>query len=344
MVAELARRFEWLVGAESAGLRLDRFLAQLGVLGTRSQVQQLIAGGHVRVGERAVKSGSALRAGDRVVVYRPPPPPAHVEPAPIALDVLYEDDWLLAINKPAGLVVHPAPGHRQGTLVSALLYRWPTPPPGLDPARLGIVHRLDKDTTGVLLIAKTAGALAELGRQFRDRETDKQYLALVWGVPRRRRGTISEPIGRHRVHRQRMAVRSRGRAAVTRYEVLEEWTRVALLRIHPQTGRTHQIRVHLAALGHPIVAERVYARGRTSPELGLARQALHAEAIGFRHPATARPMRVAAPLPADFATALAVLRGRPLTSPEAFTSVRRNSTAPHVHGEAPGVPGRRRPA
>ncbi len=337
-------RFEWVVDPGAAGIRLDRFLAERGVLGTRSQVHHLIAGGHVRVGDRSVKPGTVLRLGDRILVRRPPMLAAHTEPAPIALDVLFEDEWLLAINKPAGLVVHPAPGHWQGTLVSALLHRWPTLPPGLDPARLGIVHRLDKDTSGVLLIARTATALAELGRQFRDRETEKQYLALVWGVPRRARGTISEPIGRHPVHRQRMAVRARGRAALTRYEVVEAWPQVALVRTFPQTGRTHQIRVHLAALGHPIVADRLYARGRTNPAIGIARQALHAEAISFRHPLTGTAMRVAAPLAADFSAALARLRANPLTSQGSFTNVRRNSTAPHVHGEAPGVPGRRRPA
>ena len=338
------QEFEWEVEEESAGMRLDRFLTQRAVLGTRSQVHRLIEDGNVRVGARAIKPGTTLRTGDRVVVRRPPPIPARAEPAPIALDVLHEDEWLLAINKPPGLVVHPAPGHWHGTLVSALLHRWPTPPADLDPARLGIAHRLDKDTSGVLLIAKTASALAELGRQFHDREIDKQYLALVWGVPRRPRGTIDEPIGRHPVQRQRMAVRSRGRSAVTRYEVLEAWQTVALLRAHPATGRTHQIRVHLAALGHPIVADRLYARGRGSSDIGMARQALHAETICFRHPASGAAMRIAAPLAPDFASVLATLRAVPLTSRGSFTSVPRNSTAPHAHGEAPGSSGRRRPA
>lgn len=306
------QQFEWLVGAEAAGMRLDRFLTQREVLGTRSQVHHLIADGHVSVGDRAVKPGTTLRAGERVVVRRPAPQPARVAPAPIALDVLYEDECLLAINKPAGLVVHPAPGHWQGTLVSALLHRWPTPPPGIDPARMGIVHRLDKDTSGVLLIAKTAASLAALARQFHDRETAKEYLALVWGVPRQRRGTIDQPIGRHPVHRQRMAVRSRGRASVTRYEVVERWEEVALVRAYPETGRTHQIRVHLAALGHPVVADPLYARGRKSRAIGLARQALHAEAIRFRHPTTAEMLRIAAPLAADFAAALTALRGHSL--------------------------------
>jgi 23S rRNA pseudouridine1911/1915/1917 synthase len=337
--------YEWVVGPDDAGVRLDRFLTQRGVLGTRSQVHRLIGDGYVRLGARAVKPGTALRAGERIVARRAPPAPTAVEPAPIALDVLYEDDWLMAINKPAGLVVHPAPGHRQGTLVSALLHRWPILPAGLDPSRLGIVHRLDKDTSGVLLIAKTAAALAELGRQFHDRETEKQYLALVWGVPRRASGTISEPIGRHPVHRQRMAVRPRGRSAVTRYEIVATWKQVALVRAYPETGRTHQIRVHLAALGHPVVADPLYARGHRGRQIDIDRQALHAEAIAFRHPGRFEPLRIAAPLAADFTNVLATLGGISLTSQGSFTSVRRDSTAPHVHGEAPGTTsGRRRPA
>jgi len=336
-------RFEWVVEGDAVGARLDRFLAARGVLGTRSQVHHLIAAGAVRVGERPVKPGTVLRAGDRVVVERPAPRATTIEPAAIALDVLFEDDWLLAINKPAGLVVHPAPGHWQGTLVSALLHRWRQRPAGLDPARLGIVHRLDKDTSGVLLIARTATSLAALSRQFHDRETEKRYLALVWGVPRARRGVIDEPIGRHPVHRQRMAVRSRGRAARTRYEVLESWRTIALVRAYPETGRTHQIRVHLAALGHPVVADPIYARARKREAI-MARQALHAESIGFRHPGTQQVMQIAAPLAADFASALAQLRGIPLTSQGAFTTVRPDSTAAQAHGEAPDASGRRRPA
>src|SRR5215467_7065417 len=180
---------------------------------------------------------------------------------------------------------------------------------------MGIVHRLDKDTSGVLLIAKTAAALAELARQFHDREIEKHYLALVWGTPARARGTIDEPIGRHPVHRQRMAVRPRGRSAVTRYEVLETWSQVALVRAAPETGRTHQIRVHLAALGHPVVADALYARGRPrAAALGIDRHALHAEVIRFHHPVTRDPLRISAPLASDFAAALAHLRALALTS------------------------------
>ncbi len=342
MTAE-RERLEWEIDAAAAGMRLDRFLAERGVVGTRSQVHRLIVGGGVWLSDRPVKPGTILRRGDRLRVLPPAPVVQHALPAAIALDVVYEDDWLLAINKPPGLVVHPAPGHWQGTLVSALLHRWGTAPAGLDPARLGIVHRLDKDTSGILLIAKTGAALAALGRQFHDRETEKQYLALVWGTPRQPAGVIDEPIGRHPVHRQRMAVRARGRVAVTRYEVVRSVGRMTLIRAYPETGRTHQIRVHLAALGHPIVGDPLYARARVGAPPALRRQALHAAAIRFRHPQSGAALQLTAPLASDFAAALAAL-GIPLTSRGAFTSVRPNSTALHAHGEAPGTSRRRRPA
>jgi 23S rRNA pseudouridine1911/1915/1917 synthase len=339
-----ADRYEWLVGTAEAGVRLDRFLAQRGVLGTRSQVTRLIADGLVQVGGLSVKAGTPLRVNDRVVAFRPGARLPRAAPEAIALDALYEDDWLLAINKPPGLVVHPAPGHWRGTLVSALLHRWSATPSGLDPQRLGIVHRLDKDTSGVLLIARTAAALSELARQFKSREVGKQYLALVWGVPRRRQGVVCEPIGRHPVHRQRMAVRAGGRPAVTRYEVLECFDGVALVRAFPETGRTHQIRVHLATIGHPVVADPLYARPRRETKIAMTRQALHAEAIRFRHPTTGESLELRAPLTADFAAVLQTLRGNRLTSMGSFNSLRRDSAAPHDDGAAPAGTGRRPPA
>lgn len=340
-----ATRHEWTVEAADAGKRLDRFLTERQVLGTRSQVHRLIAEGRVLVGGGvATKAGAVLRAGDRIVAARPAPPEVRAEAAPIALDVLFEDDQLLAINKPAGLVVHPAPGHWQGTLVSALLHRWHAVPEGIDPSRLGIVHRLDKDTSGVLLIARTATALANLGDQFRHREVSKDYLALVWGAPRPVRGVIDRPIGRHPVQRKKMAVQARGRAATTRYEVLEQFARVALVRAHPETGRTHQIRVHLAAIGHPVVADALYARGHPGQAELIDRQALHAEAIAFRHPGTGEPVRLTAPLAADFAAALDALRGKSLTSREPSNSVRADSTVPRSPGQTAKPQRRRRPA
>lgn len=334
----------WTVEASDVGTRLDHFLTERQVLGTRSQVRRLIAEGRVRVGARVVKAGTALRAGDVVEAEQPVAPPVRAEAAPIALDVLFEDDALLAINKPAGMVVHPAPGHWQGTLVSALLHRWSTVPSGLDPSRLGIVHRLDKDTSGVLLIARTAAALADLGDQFRRREVSKDYLALVWGTPRPPRGIIDRPIGRHPVQRKKMAVQSRGRVATTRYQVVQQWRRVALVRAHPETGRTHQIRVHLAAIGHPVVADALYARGHPGQSEMIGRQALHAEGISFRHPGTGERLRLTAPLAPDFAAALAGLGDASLTTQVPSHSVPPDSTASRSSGHPSGPPRRRHPA
>ena len=293
---------EWVtVDQRGARQRLDRYLAALGNWGSRSQVQRLIEEGHVRLDGQPAKAAAVLRRGQTIAVE--PAPPAHtagVEAEEIPLDVLYEDEWLLVINKPPGLVVHPAPGHWAGTLVSALLHHWHGPRPGLDPMRPGIVHRLDKDTSGVLVIAKDAATLADLGTQFRNREVEKQYVAFVWGRLRRLIGTISEPIGRNPTHRKRMAVRQRGREAITSFEVCEHLEGVTMLRLFPKTGRTHQLRVHLAAIGHPIVGDALYGRDRTRPAGPLIqRQALHAERLTFRHPHSGLSMSFVAPLAAD---------------------------------------------
>jgi 23S rRNA pseudouridine1911/1915/1917 synthase len=290
------------VDQRGARQRLDRYLAALGTWGSRAQVQRLIEHGHVRLDGQPAKAGALLRRGQTIAVEPPAPAalPAGVEAEEIPLDVLYEDECLLVINKPAGLVVHPAPGHWRGTLVSALLHHWRGPRPGLDPQRPGIVHRLDKDTSGVLVIAKDAATLADLGAQFRTRGVEKQYVAFVWGRVRRQRGTISEPIGRNPTHRKRMAVRHGGREAITSFEVCAHLEGVTMLRLFPKTGRTHQIRVHLAAIGHPIVGDAVYGRGRTrSSGVLIQRQALHAERITLRHPRTNHRVTFAAPLADD---------------------------------------------
>jgi 23S rRNA pseudouridine1911/1915/1917 synthase len=283
--------------------RLDRYLTTQAKWGTRSQVRRLIAEGCVRLDGRPAKAGALLRAGQVISISgRPRLVPEGVVAEPIPLDVLYEDRWLLVINKRAGLVVHPAPGHWSGTLVSALLYRWQGAPAGLDPLRPGVVHRLDKDTSGVLVIAKDPETLADLAAQFKDREVEKQYLALVWGRPQPPRGTIDEPIGRNPVHRKRMAVRRAGRAAQTRYEVVDSADGLTLLRLWPRTGRTHQLRVHLACIGHPIVGDAVYGRGRKRASgVPVSRQALHAEQLSFRHPQSGERLRFRAPLPPDLA-------------------------------------------
>jgi 23S rRNA pseudouridine1911/1915/1917 synthase len=289
------------VDERGARQRLDRYLAALGTWGSRSQVQRLIDSGHVRLDGRPVKAGTLLRRGQTIAVTPAPAAlPVGVEAEAIPLCVLYEDEWLLVINKPPGLVVHPAPGHWRGTLVNALLHHWRGPRPGLDPRRPGIVHRLDKDTSGVLVIAKDAATLADLGAQFRTHQVEKQYVAFVWGRLRRQRGTIAAPIGRNPAHRKRMAVRHGGRAAVTAFEVCEQLDGITMLRLFPKTGRTHQIRVHLAAMGHPIVGDAVYGAGRARASAAfIRRQALHAERITFRHPHSGRRVSFLAPLADD---------------------------------------------
>lgn len=288
-----------VVDAHAARQRLDTYLAAQKRWGSRARVQRMITQGCVHLDGRVVKPGTVLRDGQTIEVRPPAPEPtARVEPEPIALDVLFEDEWILVINKPAGMVVHPAAGHWRGTLVSALLHHWRGPRPGLDPFRPGIVHRLDKDTSGVLVVAKDAQTLEALGEQFRRREVEKRYLAFAWGRVQAQSGTISEPIGRSPVHRKRMAVRPGGREAVTRFEVVERFPAVTVLRLFPRTGRTHQIRVHLAAMGHPIVGDVVYGRGRPARAL-VPRQALHAEALAFRHPLTGEWLSFTAPLPPD---------------------------------------------
>jgi len=304
-----SRRVVLHVPAAAAGTRLDRFLAT-DAIGTRSQAKLLIDAGHVRVDGVARKGSHLLRAGERVEVDVPPPAPFAVEAEALPVTVLYEDAHLLAIDKPPGMVVHPAPGARRGTLVNALVHRLGTLAGVGEAERPGIVHRLDRDTSGVLLVARTVQALESLARQFRERTVEKRYLAVVRGRLEPERGTIDRPIGRHPHERKRMSVRTRhGRAALTRWTVVERLPGATVVRLAPETGRTHQLRVHLAAAGHPIVGDRVYGARRARATVPAAlRQALHAEEIRFTHPATGVRMTVRAPLPADLEQLLAALR------------------------------------
>ncbi len=293
---------ELTVPPTEAGNRLDRFLAgELPHL-SRSRVQALIREGHVRLNDRAVKPSESVRPADVVSWEEPPAMETALVAEDIALAVLYEDDDLIVLDKAAGMVTHPAPGNDAGTLVHALLAHCPTLSGIGGERRPGIVHRLDKDTTGCLVVAKNDVAHRALAAQFAARTTRKIYLALVRGVPREASGTIEAPIGRHPVQRKKMAVvpPPRGRTARTDYRVRHAIPNVtghaaALVECHLHTGRTHQIRVHLKHLGYPILGDTFYGGPASAP-----RPMLHAWTLGFAHPRTGQPMEFRAPLPADF--------------------------------------------
>jgi 23S rRNA pseudouridine1911/1915/1917 synthase len=272
---------------------------------TRSRAAYLAGRGEVLVEGRPGKPAVRLRAGQRVKVLGPPTDPLSVNPEPIPLDVPYEDGDLLVVNKPAGLTVHPAPGHPRGTLVNAVLARVPDLSSGGGGLRPGIVHRLDKDTSGLMVVAKSDDAYRKLTTQLRARTIVREYLAIVGGAVLNSTGVIDAPIGRHRTHRTRMAVVLRGRPAVTRYRVRERFAEATLLECRLETGRTHQIRVHLEHIGHPVLGDPVYGRTRV-PEMN--RQALHAARLEFVHPRTGKLLAFAAPLPDDMVALLRRLR------------------------------------
>ncbi len=307
-------RHQLVVGDRDAGRRLDVWLAAAGIALSRSQARQLIDAGAVRVDGTPRKPGHAVRAGERVEVDVHPAPAPRAEPEDLPLHVLYEDALLVAINKAPGMVVHPAPGRWQGTLVNALLHRWGRLPTA-DDVRPGIVHRLDRDTSGVMVIARTPAALEHLARQFHDRTVAKRYLAVVRGVMRRDEIVIDAAIGRHPTERKKMSTRARrGRVAVTRVRVLERFATATLVEASPQTGRTHQIRVHLAAQGFPILGDAVYGGGASAgrrtraPLPSIARQALHAASLEVTHPERGDRVRFEAPLWADMERLLSTLR------------------------------------
>jgi 23S rRNA pseudouridine1911/1915/1917 synthase len=298
----------------SADTRLDVFLVTSGAALTRSQAKKWIDAGRVRVNGVARKAGFPLAGGESIEVARPRERSAIAEPEDIPLRVLYEDDDLLAIDKPPGMVVHPAPGAWHGTVVNALLHRGVVSR-DLSAERPGIVHRLDKETSGVLLVARHERAQRALSLAFHERRVRKTYLAVVLGVPRTVSGTLQWAIGRHPHERQRMSIRSRSpREARTRYTVVERFDGLALLRLEPETGRTHQIRVHLAAMGHPVLGDPLYGakRRRALPARGPARafprQALHAAEIEVTHPVSGAILRLVAPTPDDMSDLLRELR------------------------------------
>lgn len=340
---------ELTAGPDDAGLRLDVFLARALPKHSRVQLRKVIGAGGVRVNEQGTKVAHKLSAGDRVTVVLPPMNHAGPHPENIPLDILYEDEHIIAVNKPPGMVVHPARGHWSGTLASALSFHFNQLSTVGGETRPGIVHRLDRDTSGVMVVAKTDPMHYALAAQFEARTTEKEYFAITAGVPDRDRDNIDQPIGMHPHQREKMAIRadhSTSRDATTFYEVIERFAGFALVRVLPKTGRTHQIRVHLAHIHCPVLCDKLYSgrteitrgellrRGRESippkisasqqPATGidspapplvtpenevlLNRQALHAHRIKLTHPASKEPIEFVAPIPADLQVVVELLR------------------------------------
>ena len=296
--------------ADRSGERADAALARLAPDLTRSAAQRLLEEGRALREGRPLRKNDKLQAGDVLALDLPEPQPVALEPEDIPLDIVYEDNDLLVINKPKGLVVHPAAGHWSGTLVNALLYHCRDSLSGINgELRPGIVHRIDKDTSGLLIVAKNDFAHQALAAQLQDHTLARTYVCLVVGGVREDSGVIDAPIGRHPTDRKKMAVTEKNsRHAVTHWRVLERFPGYTLLECRLETGRTHQIRVHMAYRNHPIVGDTVY--GRPKPELGQDSQCLHARALTFRHPRTGETMTLTCPLPDYFTRLLEALRRR----------------------------------
>jgi len=306
-------QYSCLVSSEQYGQRLDLFLSRKIPDLSRSHFKKLIKDNLVLVNGTPAKPSYETRAGDLIVVKVPESGPNNVlKPQPMRLDILLEDEDLLIVNKAPGLVVHPGAGHPEGTLVHGLLAHSPRLAVQGSPLRPGIVHRLDKDTSGALVIAKSERAYLGLVKQFKERGVRKEYFALVYGTMAKSEGEISSLLGRHPVDRKKITVlQNKGREALSRWRVEMEWGRVSLLRVRIETGRTHQIRVHLSHIGHPVVGDETYGGGRRRARnvesvpvrnllLAAQRQMLHAIRLEFSHPVTGAPVSVTAPLPEDF--------------------------------------------
>lgn len=323
-----------VVDPRSAGIRLDLFLTRClanvkNAEGfSRSGIQKLIAEGQITLNGKLARASARLKTNDLVAIKTLPLKKPTLMAEPIALNVIYEDDDCVVINKAPGIVVHPAAGINTGTLVNAILFHCPDLQGIGGESRPGIVHRLDKDTSGVMIIAKSATAFHQLARQFKERRVKKEYVALVFGKPKDRHGIIDRPIGRHRSDRKRMSsihAMAKKREAITEWAVERSFRRkpatlssswVSLLRLMPKTGRTHQIRVHLADMGYPVVGDKVYGRKRSNPTAknidsfdSFSRQALHAERLSLLHPRSGTPMEFFAPLAEDIQKLLQTLEG-----------------------------------
>ncbi len=301
-------------GAEDTSTRIDRFAAdKTGI--TRSQIHKLIEEELLVVNGKPVKPNYKVRAGDEIKLTPSEKPPEALIPEDIPVDVLYSDEHIAVVNKPAGLVVYPAAGHHSGTLMNALRFRFGSLTAPGAPLRPGVVHRLDKDTSGIMVVALSNAAYYGLVEQFSNKEVKRSYIALLWGNLRGESGQISLRIGRSMTDRKKMSVRTKkGKEAETRWDVLERPKGATLVRAKLLTGRTHQIRVHFASSGHPVLGDRTYGKKTAislvgKEKLSFPRQMLHAKVLGFMHPVTGKKMRFTSPLPQDMAEALEALRG-----------------------------------
>jgi len=317
MTKEDGSQAQYIVGQDEQGLRLDVYLSRRDPTLSRSQARRFIDDGDALLDGKAVRASHRLRPGEKVSLRKPPPVPSEIIPEEIPLDIRYEDEAILVVDKPAGMVVHPAAGNSRGTLVNALQFHCRHLSGIGGVMRPGIVHRLDKGTSGLMVIAKSDEAHRHLSEQFKRRLVSKHYTALVHGNVRQDEGLVDAPVGRHPVERKKMSTASRrGKAALTRWRVLERFGAVTLLEAKIETGRTHQIRVHLSALGHPVVGDSVYGGSKRiveSPALRavlkkLSRQALHAGRLSFAHPVTGKEMTFESPLPEDMAEVTRFLR------------------------------------
>ena len=320
----MTHEFDIVVPPGKKKERLDLFLVGHVQNATRNKVQRAISEGEVLVNGAAARASHRVSPGEVIHVTLPKPPPQEAVPENIPLDIVFEDDRLLVVNKPAGMVTHPAYGNYTGTLVNALLYHCRSLSTANDTLRPGIVHRLDKDTSGLLVVAKDDAAHAYLAKQFAAHTIEREYQAIVWGLFRHRNGVIEAELGRSRSDRKKIAVVEGGKRAVTEYSVQEQFAYLSLLSLRLLTGRTHQIRVHLAHIQHPVFGDPTYNGRRIAYATGapeqkaevqrllklITRQALHAKTLGFVHPSTGTRLRFASVLPADMADILATLSHR----------------------------------
>ena len=299
---------EMIFASQESGERLDKFLDEMLPDFSRSYLQKLIKGQHVTVQGQIVKPNYRLRAEDEIHIEIPDEIKLDITPEKIPLDILYEDQDLLVINKPKGMVVHPAAGHYSGTLVNALLYHCEGQLSGINGVlRPGIVHRIDRDTTGSLVVCKNDMAHRSLAEQLKEHSINRRYRAIVWGNLKENEGIVDAPIGRHPIDRKKMAInRTNGKRAVTHYRVLKRFSRFTYIECRLETGRTHQIRVHMASLGHPLLGDTVYSTAK-SPYT-LEGQCLHAMTLGFIHPRTGEYIECTAPLPEYFEHLLEIMK------------------------------------